>query len=118
MTYRPEYRTPHKYVTQQLPRAGLAAGRPDHGALVRRGEFAALLALWPEELADSSRRGAERVLALLRRALRAERQRGLAGHWTYDLNRHERLRRAYRDELKAFHRTHGLWPIGHAPVER
>ncbi len=42
------------------------------------------------------------LLALLRRALRAERSRGIAGHWTYDLSRHEGLLRAYREECAAF----------------
>jgi len=38
------------------------------------------LALWPHELADESLKGRRLVLAKLRRALRAERRRGLAGH--------------------------------------
>jgi hypothetical protein len=40
-----------------------------------------------------------RILARLRKALRAERRRGLAGHWTYDLARHVELLRVYRLEL-------------------
>jgi hypothetical protein len=40
-----------------------------------------------------------RVLAKLRRALRAERRRALAGHWSYDLNRHLGLLSAYKGEL-------------------
>lgn len=36
----------------------------------------------------------QRLLGRLRRALRAERQRGIAGHWTYDLSRHAQLRNA------------------------
>jgi hypothetical protein len=38
---------------------------------------------------------------MLRRALRAERRRGIAGHWTYDLARHVELLRVYRLELVA-----------------
>jgi hypothetical protein len=38
------------------------------------------------------------LLARLARALRAERMRGRAGHWTYDLNRHIALRQAYEAE--------------------
>jgi hypothetical protein len=34
--------------------------------------------------------------------LRVERQRGIAGHWTYDLARHARLLRAYRAETTAY----------------
>ncbi|HAH63923.1 MAG TPA: hypothetical protein DCL72_00255 [Rhizobiales bacterium] len=39
------------------------------------------------------------ALMKLRRALRAERRRGLAGHWSYDLNRHLGLLSAYKGEL-------------------
>jgi hypothetical protein len=34
----------------------------------------------------------------MRRALRIERQRGIAGHWAYDLARHAQLLSAYRAE--------------------
>ncbi len=61
-----------------------------------RTELAAILPLWPHELADESPRGHRLVLAKLRRALRAERRRGIAGHWTYDLARHVELLRLYR----------------------
>jgi hypothetical protein len=43
-----------------------------------------------------------RLPARMRRALRVERQRGIAGHWTYDLARHARLLRAYRAETTAY----------------
>lgn len=35
------------------------------------------------------------IVARLKAALRAERQRARAGHWTYDLNRHIALRQAF-----------------------
>lgn len=57
-----------------------------------------LLPLWPHEVADQSPAGRQRILTLVRRALRAERQRGLAGHWTYDLSRHAQLLALYRRE--------------------
>ncbi|PTW57689.1 hypothetical protein C8N35_110168 [Breoghania corrubedonensis] len=38
------------------------------------------------------------VVARLAKALRGERRRGKAGHWTYDLNRHIALLQAYRAE--------------------
>lgn len=42
---------------------------------------------------------AQRILvARLARALRGERRRGRAGHWTYDINRHIALMQAYRAE--------------------
>jgi hypothetical protein len=40
------------------------------------------------------------ILAKLARALRAERNRGRAGHWTYDLNRHIGLLQAYAAERR------------------
>jgi hypothetical protein len=45
--------------------------------------------------------GRAHVIAALERALRAERRRGLAGHWTYNLARHMQLLRAYRAETAA-----------------
>jgi hypothetical protein len=65
----------------------------------RRTELPRILPLWPHELDDESPRGRQLVLAKLRRALRAERRRGIAGHWTYDLARHVELLRVYRLEL-------------------
>jgi hypothetical protein len=38
------------------------------------------------------------IVEKLKRALRAERQRAKAGHWTYDLNRHIALRQALTAE--------------------
>lgn len=40
----------------------------------------------------------ETIVARLERALRAERNRARAGHWTYDLNRHIALRQAHLAE--------------------
>jgi hypothetical protein len=56
-----------------------------------------LIGLWPSELQNGSVEAAEKVVALLRKAIRAERRRGQSGHWTYDLNRHLAL----SDALKA-----------------
>lgn len=50
------------------------------------------------ELSDQSPGARRAILARLARALRAERNRGRAGHWTYDLNRHIALRQAYEAE--------------------
>ncbi len=44
-----------------------------------------------------------RLVAHLKRALRAERTRGKAGHWSYDLGRHSALLRAFRCEEAALH---------------
>lgn len=64
----------------------------------RQKDLPRLLPLWPQELADASLPGRLAILAKLRRALRTERQRGIAGHWAYDLARHDALLRAYRHE--------------------
>ncbi len=65
----------------------------------RRRDLAPLLTLWPWELDDSSVDSRLRIVAMLRRALRIERQRGIAGHWAYDISRHERLLKAYKAEV-------------------
>jgi hypothetical protein len=82
--------------------------RPARPQYDRRATLTRVLALWPHEVEDESRHGRLRIIAMLRRALRAERQRGLAGHWTYDLARHAELLRAYRQELDAL----GIDPNG------
>ena len=45
------------------------------------------------------------ILSKLRRALRAERRRALAGHWNYELNRHLGLMTAYKAELGLMRRA-------------
>jgi len=68
-------------------------------AYLRSRDLPKLIAPWPHELEDDSQEGTFRVLAKLRRALGAERRRGLAGHWSYDRNRHVGLLSAYKGEL-------------------
>lgn len=94
------------------PRKGSAARRafdPMVGAgaavYLRARDLPKLIALWPHELTDESPEGRRFVLAKLRRALRAERRRGLGGHWSYDLNRHLGLLSAYKGELVALDRS-------------
>ena len=65
----------------------------------RSRDLPPLLALWPWEIEDMTPDGRQRLVARLRRALRLERQRAIAGHWTYDLARHARLLAAYRSEV-------------------
>ena len=71
----------------------------------RARDLPKLIALWPIELEDQSLEGELRILGKLRRALRAERARALAGHWSYDLNRHLGLLSAYKGELAAHRKT-------------
>jgi hypothetical protein len=61
-----------------------------------------MLPVWPHELADRSREGREKIIALLERALRQERRRGRAGHPAYDLMRHATLHRMLKNERAAF----------------
>jgi hypothetical protein len=65
----------------------------------RTRDLPRLLPLWPDETTINTRAAQTALVARLRRALRAERQRGIAGHWTYNLARHADLLRAYRAEL-------------------
>ena len=60
-----------------------------------------LVGVWPHELADTSVIGVSLLVAKLKRALRQERQRGLGGHWTYDLARHSQLLAACQYEIAA-----------------
>ena len=73
----------------------------------RRIELSRVLPLWPHELEDDTPEGRWRIVSKLRRALRAERRRGIAGHWTYDLQRHVELLRVYRLELVAYGERRG-----------
>jgi hypothetical protein len=64
----------------------------------RNAELSRLVPLWPAELADLSIAGRRRICALLGSSLRRERQRGIGGHWTYDVSRHAALARMLRSE--------------------
>ena len=72
-----------------------------HAPYVRARDLPRLLPVWPDEIADTSDAGRLRLLIKLQSQLRRERQRGLAGHWAYDLARHRQLLIAYRAELAA-----------------
>lgn len=73
-----------------------------HHAYNRLRDLPALLPVWPAELTDMTTAGHAALIAKLRRALRRERQHGIAGHWTYDLQRHAALLRAYRSEVESY----------------
>jgi hypothetical protein len=59
-----------------------------------------LLPLLPAEIADGGEAMRRRIVGRLARALRAERMRGRAGHWSYDMNRHIALLQAYEAERR------------------
>jgi hypothetical protein len=91
----------HKSRHNGRPRPGNAAVTTHTAEEARRcrdAQLQKLLPLWPHEIADRSFNGVARIVALLARALRSERQRGKAGHWTYDLSRHLALVNALRRE--------------------
>jgi hypothetical protein len=77
------------------------ATAPGDPAYERQRHLPRLVPIGPDELADATPRGRRRVLYRLARALRGERARGRAGHWTYDLDRHLGLIQAYRAERAA-----------------
>lgn len=79
----------------------IRALRPPVPPVDHRLALSRLLPLWPHELEDASVPARRHIVARLRNALRAERRRGVAGHWTYDLARHVELLRLYRAELAA-----------------
>jgi hypothetical protein len=88
--------SPHKYRHQHLyPQANKATARH---CFSRDLQLPQLLGLWPSELQDYSLAGTERIVGLLRKAIRAERLRGRSGHWSYDLNRHISLAEALKCE--------------------
>lgn len=83
----------------------------------RQSELSTLLPLWPSQISDASPEGHRRVVFKLRHALCAERRRGLAGHWSYDLARHAAILRAYRKECAALTRKQASGEGPHQPVQ-
>lgn len=72
-----------------------------HTAYCRERHLPRLVPMDFENLTDSDAAAALRIIAMLERALRAERRLGKAGHWTYDLNRHISLVAALKAEIAA-----------------
>ncbi len=62
--------------------------RPVKGAYCRTEQLPPLLKLWPDEVEDYSYPGTLKIAALLRKAIRAERNRARVNRWAYDLSRH------------------------------
>lgn len=111
-------RTPADAAAARRASRRTAGGSPDNSyvtmarADARRYERArhlpALVALWPRELADTSRAGTAAIIEKLEKALRLERKRGRDRHWAYDLNRHMGLisaLKAEREHLSALRAT-------------
>jgi hypothetical protein len=85
---------------------------------VRGRDLPRLLPILAEDIAVSSLAAHARLVAMLRRALRLERRRGLAGDWSYDLARHARLLEAYRSELDALSSRSKRCRVGGASPRR
>lgn len=83
----------------------------------RASDLPRLIAAWPDEIADFSEAGSQHLIARIRRALRAERKRGKAGHWSYDLGRHLALLQAYKSETAALADVQGAESPAHASRE-
>jgi hypothetical protein len=109
---------PCDWSAQSLKRLRCAARRSVQNAIAggiehydRETHLPRLIPLEPKELADGRIEARRRLLARLARALRAERNRGRAGHWTYDLNRHIGLKQAYSAERQALAAMRRTTPI-------
>lgn len=88
------------------PVASLVADSIDAGVLRyrRREMLPRLLPIDPADVADDSEDCTKKLCLRLLSALRRERSRGRAGHWSYDLNRHIGLLQAYRAERRTLRR--------------
>ena len=67
----------------------------------RREDLKRLLPMWPAEVEDLSLSGRRHIIRYLERALRAERRRGRAGHFAYNISRHAALISNYKQERAA-----------------
>jgi hypothetical protein len=77
-----------------------SAGGPAEEVYDRRRHLPRVLPVGPEDIEDCGEESGRRIVRRLAAALRAERTRGRAGHWTYDLNPHLALMQAYRAERR------------------
>ncbi|WP_321506016.1 hypothetical protein [Breoghania sp.] len=84
-------------------RAGDEDGSAACAAALRQRILRRLTGREPEE----GEAGRKALVARLARALRGERRRGRAGHWSYDLNRHIALLQAYRAECDGLRALRG-----------
>lgn len=70
------------------------------GEEARERDLKRLLPLYAYDVTDKSRERLLQLTAALRKALRQERLRGIAGDWTYSLQRHKALLARYRCEIE------------------
>lgn len=94
-------RARHRRSCRNAPLRQPSTPTPPRPLALRNKELVRLLPLWPHEIADGSPEARQRLIGKIERTLRAERRRGLAGDWTYNLSRHMQLLRAWREEVAA-----------------
>jgi len=93
--------------------AGLV--RAGAGLYERRRHLPWLAKATPAEIESDDPATGHAIIARLERSLRAERRRGRAGHWTYDINRHIALSQALAAERA---RIAGSVAKDNAPADR
>jgi len=89
----PQHHRPAAAVTAVAAIVADGVARYDRATILPR-----LLPVGPDDLAPDGVAATRRLCRLLARAMRAERGRGRAGHWSYSLDRHVALVQAYRAE--------------------
>lgn len=68
------------------------------------GDAVQLLPLWPRDLGNRTAEGRKKLVAVIERELRKERQRGIAGSTAYNVSRHAKLARLLKDERRSLAR--------------
>ena len=91
-------RTIHREARRDGAIRAIGATIASGAALYDRSRLSRLIPIGPDEIASDDPLATRRIVLRLARALRGERTRGRAGHWTYDLNRHVGLAQALRAE--------------------
>ena len=95
--HQPRFSPKHAHKAQQRRRLTLAIKTTVKAGVAhydRGRHLPGLIGIDPGVLSGGGAMLKEAILARLKRALRAERQRAKSGHWAYDLNRHIALRQA------------------------
>jgi hypothetical protein len=109
MTIKTEAENPLKFGNSSpLPRCARVIGeivRAGADRYDRTRHLPWLARTTPDELTSNDPAVAGAIVGRLVRALRAERQRGKAGHWTYDMNRHIALMQALAAERQRLEET-------------
>lgn len=95
--FKPRPRNPRAPATRPLDVPAPIAPRSSTG-YDRERDLPRLIRVWPDQLASADPMVRGLILRRIYAALRAERQRGREGHWTYDVARHSQLLSAYRQE--------------------